>query len=419
WDLGDIAATAQAGPPPASVAEAEEQAEALLAEAVRCRLLSDVPLGAFLSGGIDSSLVVALMQAQMTSPARTFSIRFSEADYNEADDAAAVARHLGSDHTEFTLTPDDALGVVPALAEIYDEPFADSSQIPTHLVSRLARGSVTVALSGDGGDEIAAGYNRHASIAALWRRISPIPLPMRRGAAALIDALPPGMWERLARALPSSRRPRLPADKAVKLAALLRASTPQQAWRELVTHWPNPGALLRGVREPLLPHDDAAALPDLKDMTALVQYLDMACYLPDDILTKVDRASMAVALEVRCPMIDHRVVEFFWTLPRQMLTRGGKGKLMLRHLLARHVPEALFERPKAGFGVPIEHWLKGPLKEWAGDLLSPERLKREGYFDPAPVQQAWDEHQSGRANHAYRLWTILMFQSWRDHWKLG
>jgi len=416
WDLAALASKGQQQPLDIGADAAREEADILLREAVSARLLSDVPLGAFLSGGIDSSLVVALMQAQSDQKVRTFSIGFAEADYNEADDAAAVAKHLGTDHTQFILTPGDALEVVPGLAGMYDEPFADSSQIPTHLVSKLARRSVTVALSGDGGDEIAAGYNRHAAIGASWPLLSKIPMSLRAMGAGFIDALPSQAWESASRLLPVQKRPRLPADKAVKFAALLRAGSPEEAWRELVTHWPAPGLLQPGIEEAHLPFDDASTLAKMGNAMGLIQYLDMACYLPDDILCKTDRASMAVALEVRCPLLDHRVVEYFWSLPRDLLTRSGKGKLLLRQILAQYVPSELFERPKMGFGVPIEHWLRGPLREWADDLISEERLKREGYFDPAPIRQAWDEHQAKRANHAYRLWTLLMFQAWHARW---
>ncbi len=416
WDLARIAARGLSSPRDVDAQTAADEAEKLLRDAVKKRLLSDVPLGALLSGGIDSSLVVALMQSQSSRPVRTFSIGFAETGYNEAADAAAVARHLGTDHTELILTPDDALAAVPALAEMYDEPFADSSQIPTHLVSVLARKSVTVALSGDGGDEIAAGYHRHAYIGNLWPRLKNIPGPLRHAAAAAIGSVPSRAWNSMSSALPARRRPRLAADKASKFAALIGADSANQAYRELVTHWSIAERLLPGTTRAETIADDDMGMARIENALGRMQYLDMAMYLPDDILCKVDRASMAVALEVRCPLLDHNVVEFFWELPRSLLARSNKGKLLLRQILARHVPEELFERPKMGFGVPIEFWLRGPLREWAEELLDEDRLKREGIFDPAPIRQVWREHLSGRADHQYRLWTILMFQAWHERW---
>lgn len=418
WDLAGLARDGLASPRAISAEAAREEAEALIADAVKKRLLSDVALGALLSGGIDSSLIAALMQTQSDRPVKTFSIGFSEADYDEAKDAAAVAKHLGTDHTELTVTPGDALAVVPKLPEMYDEPFADSSQIPTHLVSMLARRSVTVALSGDGGDEIAAGYNRHRYIGGLWPRISGLPSSLRKAAAGALRAVPAGGWKALACVLPENRRPRLPGDKAGKFADMLAAASPEDAWRALTSHWPDPAALLAahhaGAADSYPANGDS-----IEDITGRIQYLDMARYLPDDILCKVDRASMAVALEVRCPLLDHRVVEYFWTLPRELLASRSKGKLLLRQILARHVPAKLFERPKMGFGVPIEHWLRGPLRDWAEDLIGEDRLKREGIFKPEPIRAAWREHLSGRADHQYRLWTILMFQAWRARWLEG
>lgn len=414
WELAGIARDGLARPCDISAEAAREEAETLIADAVKKRLLSDVALGALLSGGIDSSLVAALMQKQSDRPVKTFSIGYAEADYDEARQAAAIAKHLGTDHTELTVTPDDALAVVPKLPEMYDEPFADSSQVPTHLVAMLARRDVTVALTGDGGDEIAAGYNRHSYVGGYWPRISGMPSSLRTAAAGALRAVPSGAWGKIATALPENRRPRLPADKAAKFADLLSAASPGDAWRTLVTHWDDPGALL--VDHAGEADDGIAGAATISDVMGRIQYLDMARYLPDDVLCKVDRASMAVALEIRCPLLDHRVVEYFWTLPRDLLAGGGKGKLLLRRILARHVPSHLFERPKMGFGVPIEHWLRGPLRDWAEDLISTERLKRDGLFRPEPIRTAWEQHVEGRADHQYRLWTILMFQAWRARW---
>jgi asparagine synthase (glutamine-hydrolysing) len=416
WDLRAVAAAGLSHPRRGAAAAIEEEAHALLRDAVGQRMLSDVPLGAFLSGGIDSSLVVALMQAQSSRPVRTFSIGYAEASYDESGYARAVAKHLGTDHTEMIVTAADALAVVPKLADWYDEPFSDSSQIPTHLVSALARRKVTVALSGDGGDEIAAGYVRHYAVARWWPLLQGVPLGLRRAAGALMRAVPVAAWDAAAALVPASARPSHPGDKAHKFTALLDAERVDDVYRALVTQWAAPGRLLPGVHEPHYLIDDRSLDGEMPGIVGRLQYLDMATYLPDDILCKVDRASMAVALEVRCPLLDHRVVEFFWTLPRDLLAGQSRGKLMLRSLLQRYVPPSLFERQKMGFGLPIGPWLRGPLRDWAEDLIGEERLRREGIFAAAPIREAWRQHVGGRHNHQYRLWNILMFQAWYQRW---
>ncbi|WP_029007369.1 asparagine synthase (glutamine-hydrolyzing) [Azospirillum halopraeferens] len=416
WDLSAAVRDGIAGRLDLSDAEAAERLEALLMDAVGRQMVADVPLGAFLSGGIDSSTVVALMQAQSDRPVRTFTIGFAEAGFDEAAAARAVADHLGTDHTELRVEPRHALDVIPRLADWYDEPFADSSQIPTLLVSELTRRSVTVALSGDGGDELFAGYNRYFWGAGLWRRLGPLPAGLRAAGAAAIRALPPAGWDALFAPVPARLRPRLPGDKLHKLAGVLAAGGPDALYRGLITHWEAPDALVIGAREPrgLLWDDGVAAR--VPDFVERMQYLDTATYLPDDILAKVDRASMAVALEARVPLLDHRVVEFAWRLPMHQKIRDGRGKWLLRRVLDRHVPRDLVERPKMGFGVPIDSWLRGPLRDWAEALLDERRLRDDGLFDPAPIRARWAEHLSGRRNWQYLLWSVLMVQAWQDRW---
>lgn len=416
WDIVAVAAAGQADPLRLSDEDAASELERLLGDAVRLRSIADVPLGAFLSGGIDSSTVVALLQVQSQICVSTFTIGYDASEYDESPQARAVARHLGTDHTELQVTPEDARAVIPRLAEIYDEPFADSSQIPTFLVSELARRRVTVALSGDGGDEVFGGYNRYVAGTRLWRRLDGIPMPIRRGAASLADAVPPRVWDQAGaavdRLLPAPRRGLISGNRVHKLATVLDLGSVDEMYTRLVSTWPEPGRLVRGGHEPEFPW--RAAKANLRHPAERMMLFDLLGYLPDDILTKVDRASMGTSLEVRAPLLDHRVVEFAWRLPLRQKIRGGVSKWLLRRVLERHVPRPLFERPKAGFGVPIDAWLRGPLREWAEDLLSEERLAREGFFDPAPVRSALMEHMQGRRNRQYQLWTVLMFQSWLD-----
>jgi asparagine synthase (glutamine-hydrolysing) len=395
-----------------------EELETLLRDAVRLRLESDVPLGAFLSGGIDSSTVVALMQAQCALPVRTFTVGFREGEYDEAAEARRVARHLGTDHTEVELTPAEARAAIPRLAEVYDEPFADVSQLPTLLVSELARRQVTVALSGDGGDELFGGYNRHLWAERLWRGARRLPRPARGLLRRALVALPPRRWDALLgglrRWLPRAARQRTPGAKLHRLAAVLDAPGPDALYRRLASHLSDPLGLVPGVEaEPPTVLDRPAELPALASLLDRMTYLDQVTYLPDDILTKLDRASMSVSLEARVPLLDHRVVELAWRLPARMKVRDGQGKWILRQVLYRHVPRTLVERPKAGFGVPIGEWLRGPLRPWAEDLLEEGRLRREGFLDPARVGRLWREHLGGRSSHALALWDVLMFEQWR------
>lgn len=397
-------------------AEEEEKLDALLRDAVSRRLIADVPLGAFLSGGIDSSTVVALMQQSSSRPVRTFSIGFREKGFDESGHARAVAEHLKTDHTEFIVEPRHALDVVPKLPEMFDEPFADSSQIPTYLVSALARQHVTVALSGDGGDEVFAGYNRYFWGDMLWRRMSTVPMGLRRLAACATHKVPAAAWDVAFAAVPRRWRPPQPGDKMHKLARVIAYDRPDQLYHRLVSQWTEPDRVMARGREPPGPFVDATIARDIPNFIQRMQYVDTVTYLPDDILVKVDRATMAVALEGRVPLLDHRVVEHAWSLPLAAKVNGGVGKKLLRRVLNRYVPEALVERPKMGFGVPIGDWLRGPLRDWAETLLAPKRLAAEDIINPQPVGELWRQHLAGANNWQYPLWTVLMFQSWRERW---
>lgn len=395
-----------------SPADIEQQLEVLLKDAVASRMIADVPLGAFLSGGIDSSLLVALMQAQSERPVKTFTIGFAVASNNEADEARRVAKHLGTEHHELILSPQDVLDVVPRLPILYDEPFSDSSQIPTYLVSKFAREHVTVALSGDGGDELFGGYNRYAWAPAIWNRMAAWPQGMRSSTAFLLDAVPPQAWPRLMRLF--NLKHRTPADKVQKLAQALRASGPEVLYKSLVSHWDPPGDIVIDGREPATLLENAGAIIDQFGFAEGMMLLDQVTYLPDDILTKVDRASMGVSLEVRAPLLDYRLAEFAARVPLDLKIRERQGKYLLRKILYRYVPKELIERPKMGFETPIADWLRGPLRDWAESLLNEIKLKNEGYFHPGPIRLKWQEHLAGKRNWQFHLWDILMFQMWLE-----
>jgi len=410
WSAAAVAAKGMTQPFAGTPEMAADALEVLLHDAVGQQMMADVPLGAFLSGGVDSSTVVALMQAQSSTPVRTFSIGFHEEGYNEAEHAKAVAKHLGTDHTELYVTPEQAMAVIPKLPTLYSEPFADSSQIPTYLVSQLARQHVTVSLSGDAGDELFCGYTRYQMTAGLWGKVSSLPRPLRQLAASAITAVPPVAWDKLGAVLPFSRV----GDKLHKGAALLGSRSLADLYRSMASHWRDPTSVVLGATELATVLSAAApALQGLGDVERMMA-LDMLSYLPDDILAKVDRAAMGVSLETRVPFLDHRVVEFAWSLPLAYKLRDGVTKWPLRQVLYRHVPRELIERPKMGFGVPIDHWLRGPLREWAETLLAEPRLRSEGFFDPAPIRQKWVEHLSGKRNWQYHLWDVLMFQAWLE-----
>ncbi len=417
WSLPEVAERGVAQPLQGNAEQVTDQLEALLKSAVAQQMLADVPLGAFLSGGIDSSTVVALMQAQSDRPVKTFTIGFNEEGYNEAVHAKAVARHLGTEHTELYVTAKQALDVIPKLPQLYCEPFSDSSQIPTFLVSQLARQNVTVALSGDAGDELFCGYSRYTQARDLWGKVSRIPHGLRAPAAAGIRALSPAAWNALLSPvrglLPSSLRQANMGDKLHKGAALLSAEQVDELYLKLVTHWEPEGLVLKGQEPHTALRGQPLALSGL-DAVQRMMALDAITYLPGDILTKVDRAAMGVSLETRVPFLDHRVVEFAWRVPQAMKLHDGVGKWILRQVLYRHVPQAMIERPKMGFGVPIGDWLRGPLRAWAEELLDENKLRQQGFLNPAPIRQKWAEHLSGQRNWQHHLWDVLMFQAWLD-----
>jgi asparagine synthase (glutamine-hydrolysing) len=409
WSLAEHAAR----PPQAIAADvALESLDTLLGGAIAGQMVADVPVGAFLSGGIDSSLVVALMQRQSIRPVRTYSIGFHEAGFNEAHHAKAVAAHLGTEHIELYVTAAEARAVIPRLPAMFDEPFGDSSQVPTFLVAELARRSVTVSLSGDGGDELFGGYNRYFWAQRIWARAARFPGFVRRAAGGAVRSVGIGTWDRMGRALPGGvRMPQL-GDKLHKLAGLAAMGDGRAAYDWLIAQY-------RGGERLVTDLPNAASLVGHglwggagRKLADDMMLADAIGYLPDDILVKVDRATMAVSLEARAPFLDHKLVEFAFSLPLELKIRDGVGKWLLRQLLFRHVPRELIERPKMGFGVPIDAWLRGPLKQWAGDLLAPDSLRAQGFLEPAPIARAWGEHQSGRQNNQHFLWNALMFQAW-------
>ncbi|MBO6775854.1 MAG: asparagine synthase (glutamine-hydrolyzing) [Marinibacterium sp.] len=419
WSFSDEVA-AGARDPVADPEAAQAMLYSRLRAAVDRQSLADVPLGAFLSGGVDSSLIVALMQDCSTRAVRTFTIGFEDASYDESPHAAAVAAHLGTVHTAMTVTAEDARLVIPNLARIYDEPFADSSQVPTYLLCGAARRDVTVALSGDAGDEIFGGYNRYLWAPRIWNNVKWLPGPLRQAIAKGVTAVPPSAWDRFGKLMGQRERSvaRL-GEKMHKLGSRLeRAQTLDAFHLNLASQWLSPGSLVNGLGAeeggmPLAMHDP---IPDeiANDDVARMMFRDTLTYLPDDILCKVDRAAMAVSLETRVPFLDVEVVRTACRLPMSMKTCGGTGKIALRRLLDDYVPKELIERPKSGFAMPIGQWLRGPLRDWAEDLLAPERLEREGYLDPEAVCAAWEEHKLGREDRTAQVWSVLMFQSWLD-----
>ena len=418
WSAKKMAETGQRNLFAGGDDEARQELERLLRQSVSEQMVADVPLGAFLSGGVDSSTIVALMQAQSGRAIKTFTIGSRSESYNEAEQAKAVARHLGTEHTELYVTPEEAMAVIPRLPRLYDEPFADSSQIPTFLVADLARNHVTVALSGDGGDELFGGYNRHYWAPVFQRRFGLVPRPFRAALAMGLTGLNPNVWDAvfssLEKFLPSEWRYVNPGDKLHKLADVLPARSTEEMYQGLVSFWKQPEKIVAQQNNYACMPPVFETQPVLNDFSHRMMYLDLVSYLPDDILVKIDRAAMGVSLETRVPMLDHRVVEFAWRLPLSMKIRDGQGKWLLRQVLYKYVPRTLVERPKMGFGIELDDWLRGPLKDWAEALLDEDRLKHEGFLNPSPVRKAWNEHLTGRRNWAYHLWGVLMFQAWLE-----
>ncbi len=412
WSLPAVIKNAKESPFQGTVDEAVEQLSTKLNATLELQMIADVPLGVFLSGGIDSSTIVALMQEQSTQPINTFSIGFGVDEFNEAVNARLVAEHLGTNHTELYVTSKMALEVIPKLPQLYDEPFADSSQIPTHLVAELAKQQVTVALSGDAGDELFCGYNRYLTTNKLWGKLKYLPIFIRKALSFLITLISPKTWDKIAkRSFLFSQIPQ-PGLKLHKAANALSSGSLHELYIRLVSHWPDPTEVVINSKEAALfkTELDQLALNDVEKMMAL----DTMTYLPDDILAKVERASMGVSLETRIPMLDHEIVEFAWSLPLGTKLSRGKSKWPLRAILYRHLPKELAERPKTGFAIPLDEWLRGPLLVWACSLLNEDKIKAQGYLKFEPIQQKWQEHLNGERNWATQLWSILMFQAWLE-----
>jgi asparagine synthase (glutamine-hydrolysing) len=419
WSARQAIEGARRQPLDGSVELLADRLESVLSESVGARMVADVPVGAFLSGGVDSSLVVALMQRHSASPVQTFTVGFADRAFDESSEAAAVAAHLGCDHTPVQISDSEAAELVPGLPDVWDEPFGDVSQIPMLVVSRLARTRVTVCLSGDGGDELFAGYNRHAWLERIWRRASVLPPTVRRAAGSTLGRLPPAWVDGAARlsSLPPIRMPmRNPSSKVAKMAKVLSASGPQDAYLSLVSYWPDAESMVIGAGPSRSVASRPAAWPELDNITEQMLWLDLVGYLPDDILTKLDRAAMSTSLETRVPFLDRAVFELAWRLPLSMKLHDGSTKWLLRQVLYRHVPKDLVERPKMGFGFPIGPMLRGPLRAWAEELLGERRLDSQGLLDPAPIRLAWEQHLAGRRDLAYELWAVLALQAWLDRW---
>lgn len=414
WSARDLVERARSSPLDTGEDEALDQFEALFRDAVGLRMEADVPLGAFLSGGFDSTAVVAMMQQQSSRSVRTFTIGFSEPKYNEAPFAKDIARHLGTDHTELYVTPAEAMQVIPSLPTLYDEPFADSSQIPTFLVSQLAHRHVTVALSGDAGDELFGGYSRYFVAAKLMPGMTAAPHAVRTAAASAIRRVGSRRWDNLYQLLTLGRGKMLVGDRALKFAELLSAATRLAGYHQLVSSWQASDPIVQDAQLPASLLDDEGALPQGLSFIEQMMYLDLVTYLPGDILTKVDRATMGVSLEGRMPFLDPRVAEFAWRLPLSHKIGHGEGKKIVKRLVYRYVPQPLMDRPKTGFGVPVADWLRGPLRDWAESLIGYEKLSAGGFFNAGLVTAHWQQHLTGQRNWEARLWPLLMFQAWLD-----
>ncbi len=422
WSAAEAVARARELQLTGSDSEMVDQLEEALSNAVAARMVADVPVGAFLSGGIDSSTIVALMQRHASGAVRTFTVGFADRSFDESSEAAAVAAYLGTDHTAVHVGDAEAIEVIPHLPDLWDEPFSDVSQIPTYLVSRVARRDVTVSLSGDGGDELFAGYNRHAWLDRVWGRAAVLPAGARRTAGSALGRVPPGVVEQAARAariLPAGWRVRNPSSKVSKLARVLTASDPEDAYRALTTHWDAATSMVLGNQDRGASDGQRRSPVAGGGITEQMLWSDLVGYLPDDILVKLDRGAMAVSLETRVPFLDRGILDLAWRLPLDAKLRAGQTKWVLRQVLERYVPAALVERPKMGFGLPIGSWLRGVLAPWAEHLLDERRLQGQGLLDPVPIRRAWELHRAGRRDLGYELWDVLVLQSWMDRWRPG
>jgi len=417
WSAENIAKEGVLNPFEGTLSDAVTELDSLLNNAVKLQMISDVPLGAFLSGGVDSSTIVALMQSNSSKAVKTFSIGFTDEMYNEAKYAKQVAQHIGTEHTEMYVTPQQAMNVIQELPEIYDEPFSDSSQIPTYLVSKLAKSQVTVSLSGDAGDELFCGYNRYSFTKKLWNYLNYLPIGVRNGLAYTLSSVSPDKWNNLFISLPFVNNHRNIGDKIHKASGILTSRTIDDLYLGLISHWSSPCDLVINSVEPSRIYESYSSLFNVLDDVQKMMFLDTITYLPDDILVKVDRAAMAVSLETRVPFLDHRVVEFAWSLPQKYKINNGVSKLVLREVLYNYVPKNMIERPKMGFGVPLGDWLRGPLKPWAEELISEDKIRKEGLLNYDLIKDKWDDHMSSKRNWAYQIWDVLMFQAWFENQK--
>ncbi len=421
WSTRETALRGLSCPLNISEEDSVEELERILGDSITMRMVADVPIGAFLSGGIDSSTVVALMQSKSTRPVKTFSIGFHEKGFNEAEEAKRVSATLGTDHTELYLLPEEVLRIIPSIPEYWDEPFSDPSQIPTYAVSRLARQQVTVSLSGDGGDELFGGYTRYRRTQKIWKFAQRIPAPLRSRLGTLVGFFPPALWDGLLKIISpalSSRSGKGPmGERLSKMADLLSQPDLGPLYYSRLSHFDQPADLLPGSQELKSILNDPRVPGEFQGVTERLMFLDSMHYLPGDILSKVDRASMAVGLEARVPLLDHRVFEYAWKLPLAQRVGGGVGKLVLRRLLERHLPSNLVNRPKMGFGIPLGDWLRGPLRPWAEELLLRESVEDRGLLNSGLVREMWNQHLSGERNRQFILWDVLVFQSWMRHWE--
>ena len=418
WSFTDFASEHQKNPIQLSDANVVDEFERLMVSSIKEQMVADVPLGAFLSGGLDSSSVVAVMQRNSQRPVKTFTVGYNESSYNEAEHAKEIAKYLGTEHTELRISAKQSLDVIPSLPDIYDEPFADVSQIPATLIAKLTSEHVSVCLSGDAGDELFGGYNRYLWTNVMWKWLGMFPASARKPIGQLLNQVPIDLTNRLHSLinpmLPKSYNINNPGDKLHKVSQIFAAQSRDQLYQFLVSQWRGP-LPLKNIVEPPTFLSQPEKWPVLGSYSERMMAVDTVTYLPQDILVKVDRAAMSAGLETRIPFLDLRLLEFSWRLPINQKIRNGEGKWVIRQLLSRYIPKSLWDRPKQGFAVPIEHWLRGPLREWADDLLAPEKLANDEFLDPRPIRRIWEQHQSGQ-NMQYALWNIIMYRAWRERW---